>query len=91
MKTYLISFNLSSLTVLLNREKFFTTLKSFGYWAQINENVWLVKTNYSSLNIVTMLKTLYNYQDNVFVIEVTKDWSAFGFNPETVNWMKSMI
>lgn len=90
MKTYLIIYNSLSGT---NPEYsgLITAIKSANNWAKAFPFAWLIKTSLSSSVVAERLSKFLYKGDKILVIEVTKDWAAYGIDAEVIKWMKGAI
>lgn len=68
-----------------------TTIKSFGNWAKISNNVWLVKSYEDAPRVRDRLKSVVP-MSKLTIFDVTNsNWATSNVIPEVVNWLKINI
>lgn len=89
MKTYLVSYDLIRPESSPEYVKLIDLIKTASTWAKPLESVWLIKSNFSSMEIMKQLQTVTDANDKILVIEITNDWTSFNLPVEVINWMKA--
>ena len=89
MNCFMISYDLIG----PNRDysKLFEAIKAYGFWAKINESLWIIKTNDTSVNIRDNLKQAMDNNDTLFVAKLTGDGAWNNLSSEISNWLKNNL
>ena len=72
-------------------DKLFEAIKAYGTWARINESLWIIKTNETSVNIRDNLKQVMDNNDKLFVAKLTGDGAWNNLSNEISNWLKNNL
>lgn len=67
MACYLVSYDLRAPGQ--NYEALYAAIKSYGYWARINESFWAVVTPQSAKQIRDYLLSFMDQNDRIFVVK----------------------
>lgn len=89
MKTYLISYDLKQPASVYNYNKIGGAIRSFGIFAKPLESLWLIKTNFTALQVYNYLIKYIHSGDKLLVIHVDNDWIAYNLENSVINWMRS--
>lgn len=46
-------------------------IKTLGAWAKVQQSVWYLHTSYSSKEILEILSTITDYNDSLFVVQLS--------------------
>jgi hypothetical protein len=90
-KTFLITYGRLSPSLSVQEDIVANQIKTFGNWARPTSSVWLIKTYYSRMQIISMLKSKIGPTDKILVMRVNNDWIAHNLSNEVINWMKSEL
>lgn len=88
MKTYLITYDLTSPESLPDYSRLAQAIKSHLNWAKLMQSVWLVKTTRSKNEIMDIMKRATDSNDKILIIEVTNDWISYNLPGDVINWMQ---
>ncbi len=88
MKTYLISYDLKIPG--RDYQRLYDAIKSYGTWAKINNSTWIVKTNDSAKDIRDYLVKHIDYNDSLFVINITRE-AAWRNVRASAEWLKKNL
>lgn len=90
MKAYLIAYSYDYPNdVQLN--KVIAAIKSYGYWAHLFSNTWIVKTTTSQEDVIRYLMTNVDSKWKFFVVPITNEWVSYNLTKEIVDWLKSNV
>lgn len=88
MSVYLIGYDLNKqgkdYTGLINE------IKKYGTWWHHLDSTWLIKTNETTMSVFQKLKPHVDENDNLIVIEVTKNFTVW-LTEEARKWMNENI
>lgn len=63
-----------------------------GGWARLSDNVWIIKTYSSAVDIRDQIRRIVPAETHVFVLDVNKSmWATSNFDSEIVSWIKSNL
>ena len=90
MKVYLITYspNIPSLNNSINLTK---RVKTFYNWAIFSANTWMIVSDNSAMDIFNYLKTSIRINDKLIIIEVTTNWTVYGFPKQITSWLNNTI
>lgn len=54
-----------------NYDSLIENIKTLGAWAKIQQSVWYIHTSYSSQEVLDILSKVTDYNDSLFVAELT--------------------
>ena len=91
MKSYLITYDLIKPETSSDYERLFSNIKSHLSWAKPMRSVWFIRTNRSRDEVMRLLRLAGDKNDKFLVIEVTRDWIAFGLPVNVVSWMRKEL
>ncbi len=88
MKTYLISFDFEEPR--RNFHRLYEAIKTYGIWCKINESVWIIKTDNSTIEIRDFLKQYIYSNDGIFVVKTSREaaWNNIKVKTE---WLKNNL
>lgn len=55
-----------------NYEALIEKIKTLGAWAKVQQSVWYLHTSYSSKEVLEMLSTVTDYNDSLFVAQLSE-------------------
>jgi hypothetical protein len=65
-------------------------ITSFGeHWYRFTDNVWIIKSNLSPSDILTILKPHSYQNDKILVVQMVRKVAWIGLSDEEENWMVS--
>jgi hypothetical protein len=88
MKTYLISYDLVKPESSPEYSELIEMIKTANFWTKPMKSFWLIKTDLTSLDIIRQLQSVISGADKIYVVEVTKNWTAFNLADQAVSWLK---
>ena len=84
-KKYIITYNLKTLN--WNYTGFFNALQNIGPWWHYLDSTWIIKTNYTSQQIYSMLGPHLSKNDLILVVEIIPG-TRYGWLPQDAwNWI----
>jgi hypothetical protein len=60
-----------------------------GVWCHIPESMWLVETGLSAQQVSSRLAPFTTVGDSLFVTRIYRDWSAFSFTSQQIEWLQA--
>ncbi len=73
-----------------NYDDLIKELKSFGIWWHQTGSVWIIVTSKTTAEVRDYLMQFIDSNDKLFVIQLNKNWAAFGFDDQEYKWMKTI-
>ena len=90
MNSYLITCELNNKYG--NYQPLIDKIRSFGeYWYQFANNVWIIKSNLSVDDIITILKPTSYANDLILVVQLHRIASWHGISTDEENWLISHL
>ena len=86
MNAYIIVFEGTNSISIIQR------LKSFGLWARITHNCYVIVCDMIASDLRDFLYKDNSGIDRVFVVNITnKGWGSYGLNKNVTDWLKEQI
>ncbi len=87
MYAYLITFQLTSIIGILNKENIINRIKSFDKWANLTDNTWLIKTNLPRNAVLNQMSSLIGTGDKLIIFNVANQWNSLNLTQPVVQWL----
>lgn len=92
MRTILISYDLGGPETSTQYEALIKYIKSYQLWAKPLDSFWLIKTDFSAVNVRDAIRQYIDENDKILVMDVTADEAAWSNLPKDVaNWIKNNL
>lgn len=92
MKTFLISYDLGAPETHNDYVVLSSHLKSlYVSWARPVKSVWIIKSNKNAEEIRDEIKSVFDSNDKLIVVEMSGDWGTYNILKEITDWMKNNI
>lgn len=91
MKTYLITYTLSKPETYNSYKSLYECIRSYIYWANPLDNIWIIATNQSRTDIWNTLSKHVDINDQVLIMEVNSNWLAYNTDTAATEWMTKSI
>ena len=89
MKVYLISCDLN---VSEHRYRSLNAaIRKLGSGCHCLHSGWIIKSDRTSAQLASMLKSFFSFGDKLLVIEVSQDASWLGFDLESGSWLQTSL
>ena len=86
-KKYLITYNLK--TTNWNYTGFFSTLQNIGSWWHYLDTTWIIKSEFTSQQIYSMIAPHLSKSDLILVVEIVAN-TSFGWLPKDAwDWLNN--
>ncbi len=89
MKTYLIGYDLNKQGQ--NYEVLIEKIKTIGSWWHCLDSTWIVKSDYSAVQIRDFLKQFIDANDELLVVLLSGEAAWTGFSDECSQWLKNNL
>ncbi|MBE3610514.1 SinR family protein [Campylobacter californiensis] len=89
MNTLIISYDLNKQGQ--NYNELHEAIKRLGSWWHCLDSTWLIKTNYSSVQVRDYLKTYMDANDTLLVVAYGSGAAWSGFGKECSDWLKANL
>lgn len=89
MRTYLISYDLRQPG--RNYDELYEAIKAVGSWWSCLESVWIVKSEFSAIQIRDHLTPKIDRNDKLLIAELTGQAAWFGFNDQCSSWLRNNL
>ena len=90
MKTYLVGYDLNKsgkdYTGLIDEIKGIS-----GTWWHHLDSTFIIKSDLTTYQIVNLLKSHIDSDDELLVVRLNGEWNSIGFNQDGVNWLKNNL
>lgn len=88
MALYTISYDLSNPG--RDYESLSNAIESYGNWWHQTGSVWIISVqNTDAASIRDYLKQFIDWNDKIFVAQLSGEWAAYGFTQDEYDWIKS--
>lgn len=75
-----------------NYQPFFEKVTSFGtQWFQVTTHTWIIKSNLSPGDIMTILRPLIYQGDRVFIVESVRKAAWEGLDTQEEKWLSDYL
>jgi hypothetical protein len=89
MNTYLVGYDLNKPRGADDYEKLREALRQHsGYWWSYLDSTFIIKSNYSAMQIAEALKSYLDSGDELLVVGLTGEWASLGFTDEANKWLR---
>lgn len=66
-------------------------IKDLGTWWHCLDSTWIIKSNYTVVDIRNYLRQFIDGNDEILVVKLTGDAAWYGFSAEGSNWLKKNL
>lgn len=89
METYLIGYDLNKAGQ--DYDTLIEKIKDLGTWWHCLDSTWIIKSNYTVVDIRNYLRQFIDGNDEILVVKLTGDAAWYGFSAEGSNWLKKNL
>jgi hypothetical protein len=91
MKNYLISYDLIGGQPIVSYQNLRNAITKVAYWAKPLESVFIIKSDFTSVEIARRLQPVLHTNDRLLVVELGRDWGGLNLNTNVVNWLRNNL
>lgn len=89
MKSYLIGYDLNKTGQ--DYQTLISEIKKLGNWWHCLDSTWIIKSDLTPTQIVNKLKSYIDSNDELLVVNVTRDAAWIGFNKNCSEWLQNNL